>query len=87
LEYLRDPGVDISSGELSHLLTGKLDEFHQEKAEILTVGMAVSHVLHTDDTSARHAGKNGYCTPIGNELFTLNAGQYDALCNLSNYRI
>ncbi len=69
LEYLRDLGVDISSGELSHLLTGKLDEFHEEKAEILTVGLAVSRVLHSDDTGARHQGKRGYCTHIGNELF------------------
>ncbi len=69
LEYLRDLSVDISSGELSNLLTQKLDEFHEEKAEILTVGMAVSQVLHTDDTGARHAGKSGYCTHIGNELF------------------
>jgi hypothetical protein len=69
LAYLRDLGVDISSGELSHLLTQKLDEFHEEKAEILSVGLAVSKILHTDDTGARHAGKNGYCTHIGNELF------------------
>jgi hypothetical protein len=26
-------------------------------------------VLHTDDTGARHTGKNGDCTHIGNELF------------------
>ena len=69
LEYLRDLGVDISSGELSHLLTRKLDEFHEEKAEILTVGLAVSRVLHADDTGTRHKGKSGYCTHIGNELF------------------
>jgi hypothetical protein len=69
LEQLHDLGVDISSGELSNLLTRKLDGFHEEKAEILSVGMAVSQVLHTDDTGARHAGKNGYCTHIGNELF------------------
>ena len=69
LEFLRDLGVDISSGQLSHLLTRKLDPFHEEKADILSVGLAVSPVLHTDDTGARHAGNNGYCTPIGNELF------------------
>ena len=69
LEYLHDLDVDISSGELSHLLTQKLDKFHEEKAEILNVGLAVSQVLHTDDTGARHAGKSGYCTHIGNELF------------------
>ena len=69
LEFLRDLGVDISSGQLRHLLTQKRDEFHEEKAEILSVGLAVSQLLHTDDTGARHAGKSGYCTPIGNELF------------------
>ena len=69
LEYLHDLDVDISSGQLSNLLTQKQDIFHDEKGEILTVAMAVSKVLHTDDTGARHAGKNGYCTHIGNELF------------------
>jgi len=39
------------------------------KTEILTVGLAVSRVSHTDDTGARHAGKSGYCTHIGNDLF------------------
>jgi hypothetical protein len=29
----------------------------------------VSHYLQTDDTGARHGGKNGYCTYIGNEFF------------------
>ncbi len=69
LEQLHDMGVDISSGELSNLLTQKLDAFHEEKAEILSAGMEVSPILHTDDTGARHAGKNGYCTHIGNEFF------------------
>lgn len=31
--------------------------------------MSVSPYIHTDDTGARHDGKNGYCTHIGNELF------------------
>ena len=39
--------------------------------------MSVSQYIHTDDTGARHDGKNGYCTHpstklragIGNELF------------------
>ena len=69
LEFLHDLDVDISSGELSNLLTLKLDDFHEEKADILIVGLAVSQVLHTDDTGARHAGKRGYCTHIGSELF------------------
>jgi Transposase IS66 family len=31
--------------------------------------LAVSSYLGTDDTGARHQGKNGYCTVIGNDLF------------------
>ncbi len=69
LEHLIDLGVDISSGQLSRLVTDGKDRFHQEKDEILSVGIEVSRYLHTDDTTARHGGKNGYCTHIGNELF------------------
>jgi len=31
--------------------------------------LAHSGYIHADDTGARHAGKTGYCTHIGNELF------------------
>ncbi len=30
--------------------------------------------VHADDTGARHDGKNGYCTHIGNELFAWFSG-------------
>ena len=33
------------------------------------VGLQVSGHIHVDDTGARHGGKNGYCTHIGNEWF------------------
>ena len=69
LEHLIDLGVEISSGQLSRLITEGKDRFHQEKDEILSVGLEVSRHLHTDDTTARHDGNNGYCTHIGNELF------------------
>jgi hypothetical protein len=36
---------------------------------ILAAGKEVSSYLQTDDTGARHQGKNGYCTYIGNDLF------------------
>jgi Transposase IS66 family len=68
-EQLRDYGVDISKGELNRLLTERKENFHQEKREILPAGLKVSSYIHTDDTGARHKGKNGYCTHIGNELF------------------
>ena len=31
--------------------------------------LSVSQYIHTDDTGARHKGKNGYCTHIGNDFF------------------
>lgn len=69
LNQLREYGVDISAGEVNRLLTERKDIFHQEKREILLTGLSVSSYIHADDTGARHQGKNGYCTHIGNELF------------------
>ena len=66
---MQDLGVDISSGRLSPFITDGLDVFHDEKDQILQAGLSVSSYVHTDDTGARHDGKNGYCTHIGNELF------------------
>jgi len=69
LKQLRDIGTDISSGHLSQLITDGLSMFHEEKDAIFKAGLSVSQYIHTDDTGARHQGKNGYCTHIGNELF------------------
>jgi hypothetical protein len=69
LEQLHELGIDISAGELSRLLTENHDGFHQEKAEVLQAGLQSSDYVGVDDTGARHQGKNGYCTAIGNELF------------------
>jgi len=69
LEQLWEYGIDISSGQLHRLLTEDKELFHQEKDELLAAGLAESSYIGTDDTGARHQGKNGYCTAIGNELF------------------
>jgi hypothetical protein len=69
LKQLLDLGVDISSGRLSQFITDDLDMFHDEKDQLLQAGLSVSEYIHTDDTGARHDGKSGYCTHIGNELF------------------
>ena len=68
-EELVDFGVDISKGQISWILTEQKDDFHAEKEEVLRAGLDVSSYINVDDTGARHAGKNGYCTHIGNELF------------------
>jgi Transposase IS66 family len=69
LEQLWEYGIDISSGQLHHILTENKEVFHQEKNEILTAGLEESSYIGTDDTGARHQGQNGYCTVIGNDLF------------------
>ncbi len=70
LEQLQSLGIEISSGQLSNIITEKLDDFHEEKDEILKVALPNSDYIQTDDTGARHDGNNGYCTQIGNEFFT-----------------
>lgn len=62
-------GIDISAGERSRLLTENHDGFHREKAEVLQAGLQSSDYVDVDDTGARHQGKNGYCTALGNERF------------------
>ncbi len=69
LEQLWEYGIDISSGQLHLILTENKEHFHEEKGEVLATGLAESSYIGTDDTGARHQGKNGYCTAIGNELF------------------
>lgn len=101
LEQLCEIGIDISSGQLNEILTGNKDAFHDEKAGILAAGLRVSDFIQTDDTGARHEGKNGYCTCISNDLFAffsstgsksrinfielLRAGHSDYLINLDAF--
>jgi hypothetical protein len=68
-EQLDQLGIDISAGQLNHILTEGKDGFDREKADILPAALAVSSYVQVDDTGARHRGQNGYCTHIGNELF------------------
>ena len=68
-EQLDQLGIDISTGQLSRILTEEKDAFHDEKTELLLAGLEVSTYVQVDDTGARHQGHNGFCTHIGNELF------------------
>lgn len=69
LEQMWEHGVVLSSGQLHRILTENHEAFHQEKDEVRAAGLAESSYIGTDDTGARHRGKNGYCTVIGNDLF------------------
>jgi hypothetical protein len=67
---LKEIGVQISEGQLSNILIRSKESFHREKNELLTAGIAANGQVKVDDTGARHRGKNGYSTIIGNEFFT-----------------
>jgi Transposase IS66 family len=68
-EQLDQLGIDISMGQLSRILTEQKDSFHHEKDQLLPAALEVSPYVQVDDTGARHKGRNGYCTQIGNDLF------------------
>ncbi len=69
LEELRELGVDISAGQVNRLLIENKESFHREQQQVFQVGLETAEYIHTDDTGARHQGKNGFCTVIGNDLF------------------
>lgn len=68
-KFLDMIGISISTGKINEILTEKHDSFHQEKEDILKTALACSDFVVSDDTGVRHAGKNGFCTHIGNEFF------------------
>lgn len=70
LDQLYEMGIDISPAELSNILIQGKEQFHKESKEVLDAGIRYSDFLNTDDTSARHKGKNGYCTMVGSPLFS-----------------
>jgi hypothetical protein len=69
LEQLHDIGIEISEGQLHRILQEKKDGFHAEKESLLQVGLEVSPYIQVDDTGARHMGRNGFCTHVGNSWF------------------
>ncbi|MBE9141556.1 transposase [Nodosilinea sp. LEGE 07088] len=68
-EQLQDLGIGISAGQINRILTEGKSSFHQEQQSVLRVGLETATYIHTDDTGARHQGKTGYCTVIGNAWF------------------
>ena len=69
LEQLREWNVSISSGEINHLLIKSKANFHEEKNQLLQTGLAISDYITVDDSGARHKGRNGYVTQVGNDVF------------------
>jgi hypothetical protein len=67
---LRHFGLSISKRQVMRLLIDRHDTFLAESREVLQAGLQTASCVGVDDTGARHAGRNGCCTQIGNDDFT-----------------
>jgi hypothetical protein len=66
---LRGIGVAISKRQVMRLLIAGQDGFLNENRDVLRAGLQTAAWVSVDDTGARHAAKNGFCTQIGNDDF------------------
>jgi Transposase IS66 family len=67
--FKRAAPIEISVGQINRILTEEITPFVDEQHQVLRVGLETAQYIHTDDTGAKHQGKNGVCTVIGNEYF------------------
>ncbi len=70
VELLRMLGVDISKRQVVRILTDTNAAFVAESRDVLRAGLRHGKWISVDDTGARHQGRNGFCTQIGNDAFT-----------------
>jgi len=67
---LRGFGILISKRQIVRLLIAGKRNFLDEARAVLRAGLTNAAWITVDDTGARHKGKNGFCTQIGNAHFT-----------------
>jgi len=73
VSLLQSLGMDISKRQVVRILTDANDAFVAEARDVLRAGLTHADWISVDDTGARHRGKNGFCTQIGNDAFTFFA--------------
>jgi hypothetical protein len=59
---LRAVGLSISKRQVMRLLIDRQDGFLVESRQVLRAGLQTASWITVDDTGARHAGRNGFCT-------------------------
>lgn len=70
-QELLEKGIRISEGQVQRILEEATKAFSPEKNDLLDAAIRTAKTLNTDDTGARHKGKNGYCTVICNDSFAV----------------
>jgi Transposase IS66 family len=66
---LRLFGISISKRQVMRLLISRQDDFIAESRDVLRTGLQTASWITVDDTGARHAGRNGFCTHVGSNDF------------------
>jgi hypothetical protein len=67
---LRALGLILSKRQVMRLLNEDQDGFLAEARDVLRAGLSGAAWITVDDTGARHKAANGFCTQVGNALFT-----------------
>lgn len=70
-ELMQHLGIQISEGQISHILTQQQDELHAEKDAIAEAALAASPWQQTDDTATRVNGVPHHCHVVSNPLATV----------------
>ena len=73
VQFLNGLGFPISKRQVVRFLIEDKDDFMAEARDVLRAGLGNADWISVDDTGARHKGRNGYCTQIGNDRFTFFA--------------
>jgi hypothetical protein len=69
-EFLQNMGVQISSGEVSHLLLQKQGGFHAESEAVYEAGLRNSPWQQVDHTETRVDGQTQHCQVVCNPVYT-----------------
>lgn len=67
--FLTDAGIFISRGQVSRLVTEKLDRFHAEQHEVLRAGLASTPWHHLDVTATPVDGESSACHVLANPFY------------------
>jgi hypothetical protein len=68
-QFIRNVGIEISEGQIHHILVAEAKNYETLSEEILSAGLQEAPYIRVDDTGAKHRHQNGYCTHIGGEYF------------------
>lgn len=75
-EFLRGIGIDLSSGQVNHILLNEAEAYSSVSEAILAIGLQEASRIGADDTGEKHKHKSGYCTYIGGQYFAYYKTSY-----------